>query len=177
MPDEVVALREAQDNKPYAKWIRDGWIETFQGKVLHDGTVVAAILDGAQRCTVANFGYDPAFAQYAMGQETLQDLPAVKVRMTSSQMNEAMRRLEALVLDGNIDHGFNPVARSHFEETLSVASACGRYVRPGKRAVHTAHNDGAVAALTAVAAAIQYDQDEMMPRVYGNVPQDAAAIP
>lgn len=155
MPEEAVRRLEKLDGNPYSQWVRDGWIELTGGETLDDGAIIHAIKAATDVVYLENLAFDPAKSRYIVGSKELEHLEKTKVATTFRTMTEAMLRAEKLVTDGKIDHGCNPVASWCIDSTTARRTDDGQYMRPAKRTRDGARNDGAVAFLNAIVAALE----------------------
>lgn len=95
-------------NRPYDQWKRAGLLEVTEGNTTDYDTVEAAIAADCEKWGVRELGYDNRFAE-----QMAQHLEGHGVTATNVQqgfgLNEAIRKLLALVADADLRHGADPI--------------------------------------------------------------------
>jgi len=109
IPKEGLAKRELKDRVPYSTWIRDGWMTATPGDVVDYSHLRAAVRDDAAKGGLVAVGFDPWNATH-LATELMEDgIEMLEVRQGYVSLNEPMKKLKELVLEGKLDHGGDPV--------------------------------------------------------------------
>lgn len=109
MPADTVAEKADRDRVQYQRWIEEGWIEVTPGNVTDHNEVQAAILEDARNFEIVSLAYDPWNAtQLAVGLQN-ESVPMVEFVQGLRSYNAPSKQLIAMLLDGKLDHGGNPV--------------------------------------------------------------------
>jgi phage terminase large subunit-like protein len=151
MPRENVGEKERRDRVPYSAWIRDGLIEATEGNVVDYRSVRHYVLEIGKLHEIVEVAYDPWNAtQIAV---ELQDDGVVVVEHMQGfkSMSEPMKSLEALIIDGKLRHGGNPVLRWMFSN-VAVEMDAAENIKPSKRKSR-GRIDGIVALVMAIGRA------------------------
>lgn len=99
---------EASPNSQYRGWVEQGLIRVTEGAMTDFNVVEEDIREDLSRYSVQSIAYDPWQATQLISSLEDSGAPLVECRMTVQQISEPMKTLEALVLDGRIQHGGNP---------------------------------------------------------------------
>lgn len=90
-------------------WAADGWIRTTPGDVLDIEAVREDLRADLALFDVLEVGFDPwALSQFA-GEMMAEGAPMVEVRSNVQNFSEPMKRLDAMVAAGEIEHQGDPV--------------------------------------------------------------------
>jgi phage terminase large subunit-like protein len=153
IPEGMLAEREAEDRAPYAAWHAAGLIHTCPGRAIDPAWLANWLgeqLEGLDVVTVAVDRWMMENLQQAMSREGV-NLPLVGHGQGFRDMSPALGALEALVLDGRLKHGGNPLLRA------GVACAAIEMDPAGGRKLTKLRSrgriDAAIAAVMAVGAA------------------------
>lgn len=102
------AALEKYPMRPYDEWRRAGVLEVTEGDTTDYGVIEDAIADDCKRDGIREVAYDNRFAE-----QMAQNLIGQGITMVNTpqgfQLNEALRRLFELVVEGNLCHGDDPV--------------------------------------------------------------------
>ena len=99
---------EASPNSQYRGWVEQGLIRVTEGAMTDFNVVEEDIREDLSRYSVQSIAYDPWQATQLISSLEDSGAPLVECRMTVQQISEPMKTLEALVLDGRIQHDGNP---------------------------------------------------------------------
>jgi phage terminase large subunit-like protein len=109
VPRETVADR-VREGIPYDAWIRDGWVTVTDGHRLDHEAVARDIIAYGETHEIKAVGCDP---WQAGALETLlqrEGITTKDIPQRTSYLNAPCKLLEALVVEGRLRHGGNPVA-------------------------------------------------------------------
>lgn len=99
---------ETSPNSQYRGWVEQGLIRVTEGAMTDFTVVEEDIREDLSRYSVQSIAYDPWQATQLISSLEDSGAPLVECRMTVQQISEPMKTLEALVLDGRIQHDGNP---------------------------------------------------------------------
>ena len=151
MPAENVAERESRDRVPYSAWIRDGFIEATEGSVIDYRAVRRYVLELGRFHEIIEVAYDPWSATQLAVELQDEGVAVVEHRQGVKSMSEPMKTLEALIMDGRLRHGGNPVLRWMFSN-VAVEADDAENIKPSKRRSR-GRIDGIVALIMAIGRA------------------------
>lgn len=107
LPERAV---EQGRNSQYDGWRRSGHLQVTDGEVTDFDLIEDALRDDARTLgDLREVPYDPWQATQLASHMLDEGLPMVELRQTVQNMSEAMKSLEALVLQGKLVHDGNPV--------------------------------------------------------------------
>lgn len=99
---------ETSPNSQYRGWVEQGLIRVTEGAMTDFNVVEEDIREDLSRYSVQSIAYDPWQATQLISSLEDSGAPLIECRMTVQQISEPMKTLEALVLDGRIQHDGNP---------------------------------------------------------------------
>jgi phage terminase large subunit-like protein len=150
VPRETVADR-VREGIPYDAWIRDGWVTVTDGHRLDHEAVARDIIAYGETHEIKAVGCDP---WQAGPLETLLQREGITTRdipQRTSYLNAPCKLLEALVVEGRLRHGANPVATWNANNVCVYTDPTGM-VKPDK-AKSNEKIDGIAALVNALALA------------------------
>jgi len=150
VPRETVADR-VREGIPYDAWIRDGWVTVTDGHRLDHESVARDIVAYGETHEIKAVGCDP---WQAGALETLLQREGITTRdipQRTSYLNAPCKLLEALVVEGRLRHGANPVATWNANNVCVYTDPTGM-VKPDK-AKSNEKIDGIAALVNALALA------------------------
>jgi phage terminase large subunit-like protein len=103
------ARAEGEDSEHYAGWAREGWITLTSGNVTDFDLIEQDVKEDVPRFGPEEICYDPWQAQHMANHLMAEGAPMVELRQTVGNLSEAMKTLEALVLQGRFRHNGDPV--------------------------------------------------------------------
>lgn len=106
LPEDTVF---SAGNSQYQGWMLSGRLFATPGNVTDFGLIEAELLDWSERFEVKTVAFDPFQATQFSTRMLAQGLPMVEVRPTVLNFSEAMKQLEALVLQGRWAFDGDPV--------------------------------------------------------------------
>lgn len=110
-PKERAEERERKDHVPYLMWASQGLIKLTEGNVIDYEVIYQDILDLTEQYRIVEMGYDSWNATQMAVQLQAKNITMVDVPQTMKQLSEATKKLQELVVAGNLDHGGHPVLR------------------------------------------------------------------
>lgn len=112
-PADTVQDRSHRDRAPYDIWVAQGWLRTTPGSRIDHAVVRQAIVEARAEFDLALIGFDPWHADQLIDELVKQDGFAedrvLAVPQTYQGMSSACLRVQAELLEGNIDAGGCPV--------------------------------------------------------------------
>ncbi|NLO46113.1 MAG: terminase large subunit [Clostridiales bacterium] len=157
IPEENVDLRVRRDHVPYDVWMKQGFLNTTEGNVLHYGFIEKFIEQLGEKYNIREIAFDRWGATQMV--QNLEGLGFTVVpfgqgfRDMSPPTNELMR----LVLGRELMHGGHPVLRWMMDNIFIRTDPAGN-IKPDKEK-STEKIDGAVATIMALDRAIRCGND------------------
>jgi phage terminase large subunit-like protein len=112
-PEDTVKDRSHRDRAPYDIWVAQGWLRTTPGSRIDHAVVRQAIVEARSAFELALVGFDPWHADQLIDELVTQDGFAadrvLAVPQTYQGMSSACLRVQAEILEGNVDAGGCPV--------------------------------------------------------------------
>lgn len=106
LPERAV---EDGRNSQYSGWVRSGHIQATPGNVTDFDLIEDQLRDDARTLEdLREVPFDPWQAVQLASHMLAEGLPMVEIRQTVQNMSEPMKTLEALVLQGRLEHDANP---------------------------------------------------------------------
>ena len=121
---------EKYAQRPYSQWQKAGVLEVTDGAVTDLDFVEQAILEDCERYSVRQVGYDDRYAEQLRIHLENEGVEMVKVRQGFG-LNEALTRLNELVVQGKLCHGGNPIL-TWMADNLVVRHGTQGEIRPDK---------------------------------------------
>jgi phage terminase large subunit-like protein len=149
LPERAV---EQSGNSQYDGWRRSKHIHVTPGEVTDFDQIEIDLAADLAVLEVREVGFDPWQATQLASHMIDQGAPMVEVRQTVANMSEAMKQLEALVLQGRLVHDGNPVLTWMISNVVCHRDAKDN-IYPRKERYEN-KIDGAVALIMALARAI-----------------------
>lgn len=112
-PKDTIADRAHRDRAPYQVWVDQGWLRTHPGTRIDHRVVREALADLRERYDIERIGFDPWHADQLVDQLAVDDgfgeERVIGVPQTYQGMSSACLRMQAEILDANVDAGGCPV--------------------------------------------------------------------
>ena len=145
----------------YRDWEAEGHIELTPGQTCDYRYVKARIAEIAKVYDVKELAYDPYNAEQVTQEiEDELDIPRVSFPQTILNFAEPTKEFERLVIDGKMKHNQNPVLDWQVGNALVKTDPSGN-IRPVRREANDHRKiDGVVAAVMALARAMQGKDEE-----------------
>jgi phage terminase large subunit-like protein len=150
VPSETVADR-VREGIPYDAWIRDGWVTVTDGHRLDHEAVARDIIAFGEAHEIKAVGCDP---WQAGALETLlqrEGITTKDIPQRTAYLNSSCKLLEALVVEGRLRTGGNPVATFNANNVCVYTDPTGM-IKPDK-AKSNEKIDGIAALVNALALA------------------------
>lgn len=156
-PGDTVAEAERRDGVPYRQWADEGWLTLTDGTAIDPVQIADDIAEWLAPYTVQELAFDAWNAAGASAR--LQSLGVTCVAMAQgfATYSEPCHALEALLLEGRIRHGGNPLLR-WMAGQVTVKFGPNDAIRPYKAAGSGIRDDGVVALLMGLARARVHQQ-------------------
>lgn len=154
MPSEKLFEREHDDGVPFLAWVEHDLIQVTDGASIDYRRIRSFVRDVLMpRFAMTELAFDPWNAEQICHELADDGLEMVEFRQGYPSMNPPTKRLEAIVLDRQIDHGDNPVLRWMAENTVVTMDPAGN-MKPDKSKVK--HRiDGIVASIMGIGRAME----------------------
>jgi phage terminase large subunit-like protein len=155
LPEEGLLDRDRKEGGHYRTWRNAGLLETTPGAAINFRAIIHRLAEIRARYNLVCVAYDRAFIKTfnARCEEDGVRLPLKEYGQGFVSMSPAVQLLEAAVLDKRIRHGGHPILRWQMSNVaIEMDSAANR--KPSKKRA-IGHIDGVVAALMALAIAVQ----------------------
>jgi phage terminase large subunit-like protein len=149
VPEEGAKNRSRRDQVPYEHWIAEGWITATPGNRTDYDRIRATYSELGKRFRIRNLGADTWNAVQLLTQLKGDGFDVTPVGQGFKSLTGPTKELLALVADGRIDHGWNPVLRWNASNLATEEDAAGN-LKPTK-ARSAEKIDGIVAGLNALA--------------------------
>jgi len=156
VPSETVGDR-VREGIPYDTWIREGWVTVTDGHRLDHEAVARDIIAYGESHEIRGVGVDP---WQAGALETLLQREGIEVKSVAQRtayLNAPCKLLEALVVEGRLRHGANPVAAFNANNVCVYTDPTGM-IKPDK-AKSSEKIDGIAALVNALALASTDDAE------------------
>lgn len=154
---EYAREREAGDNISYPKWISNGLLVETPGNTVDFDFIERDIISTLKHFDVKALGYDKAFAHQMIQHLMKAGIHCVEVPQTITVLAQPTAEFSRKVHAGELVHGGHEIMNWCIANTEVKHNVNGQY-RPLKNA-KAARNDGAVAAVNALAPVIHGEGD------------------
>ena len=162
LPERAV---EVSANASYGGWSEEGLLHVTPGAMTELNLVEQDIREDLSRFNVLQIVYDPWQATQMATSLSEADAPMLECRMTTQNLSDPMKSLEALVLDGRIRHDGNPIMTWMMGNVVARVDANDN-VFPRKER-YEQKIDGPVALIMAMSAAQADIEDDSMSDLSG----------
>lgn len=158
LPEETLPLRVARDHVPYDRWEQQGYLQTTEGNVVHYGYIEWFIDALGQKFHIKEIAYDRWGAvQMVQNLEGL-GFTVIPFGQGFRDMSPPSKEFYKLLLEGNIQHGGNPILR-WMAGNVVTRSDPAQNIKPDK-AKSTEKIDGIVATIMALDRAIRHSEEQ-----------------
>ena len=153
LPEDAIKIRVNRDHVPYDLWVRQGFLNTTEGSVIHYSFVERFISRLGEKFNIREIAYDRWGAtQIAQDLEGL-DFTMVQFGQGWGSMSPPTKELMNLTLERRIAHGGHPVLRWNMDNVFVEQDAAGN-IKASKRK-STEKIDGVVAMIMGLDRAIR----------------------
>jgi phage terminase large subunit-like protein len=155
LPEEGLLDRDRKEGGHYRAWRDAGLLETTPGRAINFKFIIKRLAEIRTQYDLRAVAYDRFGIKSFRSQcdEMGVTLPLVEMGQGFVSMSPAVQLLEAAVLDKRIHHGGHPILRWQMSNVAISMDPSGNRKPDKKRAI--GHIDGVVAALMALAIAVQ----------------------
>jgi phage terminase large subunit-like protein len=155
LPEEGLIDRDRKEGGHYRAWRDAGLLETTPGRAINFKFIIKRLAEIRAQYDLRAVAYDRFGIKSFRSQceEMGVTLPLVEMGQGFVSMSPAVQLLEAAVLDRRIHHGGHPILRWQMSNVAISMDPSGNRKPDKKRAI--GHIDGVVAALMALAIAVQ----------------------
>lgn len=116
----------------YTNWVAAGWITAVPGNAHDYPLVESKIIDLCMNFEIKKIGYD-RWGMEEMAQRLLAaGAPLVPVNQTTKHLNEGTLKIEGLALQGELNHGGDPVLSWMINNVMIVEDSFG-FKKPDKK--------------------------------------------
>ena len=154
IPGDNIPQRVKKHHVPYDKWVRDGFLNSTEGNIIHYEFIEQKILDLRSVYEINEVAFDDWGAAQMI--QRLQDMTAIEYisfRQGFKSFSPPSKEMMRLVLDKKIQHGGHPVLRWMFNNVFIETDAAGN-IKPSKEK-SSEKIDGAVATIMALDRAVR----------------------
>jgi phage terminase large subunit-like protein len=153
MPEDNIDLRVRRDHVQYDLWVRQGYLLTTEGNVVHYGFIERFIEDLGIRYNIREIAFDRWGAvQMVQNLEGL-GFTVVPFGQGFKDMSPPTKELMKLTLEGKLAHSGHPVLRWMMDNIFVRTDPAGN-IKPDKEK-STERIDGAVATIMALDRALR----------------------
>lgn len=131
LPEETLELRCRRDHVLYDVWQRQGYILTTEGNVIHYGFIERFIERLGEKYHIIEIAYDRWNATQMV--QNLEDMGFTMVPFGQGfkDMSPPSKELYKLLMEGNINHGSNPVLKWMAQNVVMRQDPAGN-IKPDK---------------------------------------------
>ena len=156
LPGGNLVKAEKRDRVPYTQWKKDGLLETTDGDVIDYDAIIYRLVGHDRNGTIGlrdrynirGIAYDDWNATSTANKLQAEGLEMVTFRQGFKSYNEPMKKLEQMVIKGELNHGNNPILTWHMSNVALATDPAGN-IKPDKsKAIQRI--DGACALIMAV---------------------------
>jgi phage terminase large subunit-like protein len=152
VPKENANARENRDKVPYGQWYKQGYIHYTEGDVVDYDYIHKTINDLADTYRIKQIGVDPWNASHIMTQLMGDGHNVVKFRQGFQSLSAPSKKLEQLILSGELCHFAHPVM-DWCVSNVSIEIDAAENIKPSKKK-STERIDGVVACVMGLGLAI-----------------------
>jgi len=164
VPDDTIVQRSRSDRVSYLSWAQAGFIKATPGNVIDYAYIEKDILEDAAAYQLMEIAYDPWGAtDLAVRLMNEHGIAVCEMRQGAKSFSEPAKDILVKTMQGQINHGNNPVLRWCADNLVMVPDA-NENIRPAKDKA-TDRIDGFVALIMAWARAMF---SEKMASIYEN---------
>jgi len=157
MPEENIDLRVRRDHVQYDLWVKQGYLLTTEGNVVHYGYIEKFIENLGERFNIREIAFDRWGAVQMVQNLEGMGFTVVPFGQGFKDMSPPTKELMKLTLEEKIAHGGHPVLRWMMDNIFVKTDPAGN-IKPDKEK-STERIDGAVAAIMALDRALRHRND------------------
>ena len=157
IPEETVDLRVRRDHVPYDIWMREGYLFTTEGNVVHYGYIEKFIEKLGEKFNIREIAFDRWGAVQMVQNLEGMGFTVVPFGQGFKDMSPPTKELMKLVLEQRIAHGGHPVLRWMLDNVCAKTDPAGNIKLDKEKS--TEKIDGAIATVMALDRAIRCGND------------------
>ena len=157
IPEENMETRVRRDHVPYDVWVRQGFLETTEGNVVHYGYIEKFIERLGEKYNIREIAFDRWGAVQMVQNLEGMGFTVVPFGQGFKDMSPPTKELMRLTLERRISHGGHPVLRWMMDNVFIRTDPAGNIKMDKERS--TEKIDGAVASVMALDRAIRCGND------------------
>lgn len=123
--------RSKRDHVPFEQWVADGYVKTTPGDCIDFDFVESEIYRVAEEYELKMLGCDPYLSRMITQHVMKQEISVVEIPQDMKNLSPAMKKIEELLIKGELEHEKNPCARWCFGNTR-VATDGNENIKPMK---------------------------------------------
>lgn len=150
VPEAMVLELEHRDEVPYRQWVSDGFVTATPGERVDYSFIIRDVMEDYGGGHLVDIGFDPWNAEGVRQElDDFNGVPCFEIRQGYGHLSEPLKELQALINEGKIQHGGNPVLRWMASNLVADMDPNGN-VKPNKsKSINKI--DGMVALIMALA--------------------------
>ena len=158
IPEDNVDLRVRRDHVPYDVWIKQGFLETTEGNVVHYGYIEKFIEKLGERFNIREIAFDRWGAVQMVQNLEGMGFTVVPFGQGFKDMSPPTKELMKLTLEKKLAHGGHPVLRWMMDNIFIRTDPAGNIKADKEKS--TEKIDGAIATIMALDRAIRCGNDD-----------------
>lgn len=164
LPQDNIYEKEKKDRLPYTHWAEKGFLTLTPGNVIDYKFIKHTIMEVADHSHIMELAYDAWNATAIITELQEMGMRVAPTRQGFATLSAPTKHLETLIMQKKINHGNNPVLRSHADGSLVITDPAGN-IKPDKSRSIT-RIDGIVALIMAINSAMLAGSNLMGKSVY-----------
>lgn len=129
--EEKMRERSKRDHVDFEQWVSQGYVKTTPGNCIDFDFVESEIYRVAEKYELKMLGCDPYLSRMLTQHVMKKDISAIEIPQDMKNMSPAMKKIEELLLKGELLHEKNPCARWCFGN-VRVATDGNENIKPMK---------------------------------------------
>ncbi len=129
--DEKMRERSKRDHVDFEKWVKEGYVKTTPGNCIDSDFVESEIYRVAEQYDLKLLGCDPYLSRMLSQRIMKKDIGVVEIPQDMKNLSPAMKKMEELLIKGELKHEKNPCARWCFGN-VRVATDGNENIKPMK---------------------------------------------
>lgn len=109
--EEKVQEREQRDHVPFRMWVDAGYVLTTSGRTINHDTIADKIIYLSEIYDLKYVGFDPYSARYIENRLQKAGVKTAEIPQNLATLSEPCKDFERMILNRQIFHEHNPVAR------------------------------------------------------------------
>lgn len=153
IPEDTLELRVRRDHVPYDLWLKQGFLETTEGNVVHYGYIEKFIERLGQKYNIKEIAFDRWGAVQMVQNLENMGFTVVPFGQGFKDMSPPTKELMKLTLEQKLAHGGHPVLRWNMDNIFIRTDPAGNIKADKEKS--TEKIDGAIATIMALDRAIR----------------------